>query len=1325
MKKIKLFTLLAAVVCATSMQAWTGSGTSADPYLIANATDWNTLATNVSGGNTYNGTYFKLTGDITVSEMVGTDGNRFAGTFNGNGHTLTFNQGTAGSRFSEQHCGPFRYISGATIKCLHIAGTIYTSNQFAGVVGRTGGTNHFIACRSSLTIDCSKSGDGTNGGFIGVVEGTRTYFTNCLFDGQLLGSSSHSNGGFCGWSQNGVTLTNCLFAPSSVTFSATSSKTFSRGNNVSDSNCYYKQLYGDAQGTNAGSMSNEELQEALGIGWEISGGKVVPIISLRALTGEGTELSPYMIGSATDWDNLAVNVALGETYSGRFFKLTNNITVSEMVGTDQNNHFAGTFDGDGYTLTFNKGTADSRFAENFCAPFRYTRGASLKNLIIAGTIYTSAQFAAVLGNAHGDTYIDRCRSSIVINSSISGDGTHGGFIGVTDDGHNHFTNCVFNGKMVGSNTNSCGGFVGWTDAIYGSSTSEFTNCLFAPAELTVGASGSATFSRGRDNNTANITLTNCYYASSFGTAQGTAVGSKTNTELASALGSVWIVQDSKVVPVLYYHFTGEGTEGNPYQIATATDWQGIVTNIKFYNENFNTKYFLQTADFSTTEMVGVCSGGSITKPFCGTYDGDSHTLTVNLPTATDDDAGPFRGIQGATIKNLHTAGTVDGGTFGYAGGIAGRAIGNSTIINCRSSVTVTASKNGDGSHGGLVGNSTGTTIEGCIFDGRLITTNNTYNCGGLVGWSQGGTIIRNCLFAPTEFTASMATNWSATFGRDGGNSGANYTITNSYYTQTFGKAQGKQTYSVTGAAGVTVANAGTATVYNVSGITSYGTGIKYNNVLYGGNGDNLSLAISGSTGYKPSAGTLTGAGPYVLTMADANTIIYPAASCTAPTAINPTYTGVAQALVNAGTVTGGTMYYSLDNSAWDAAIPTGTAAGDYTVYYKVIGDATHADYTPSPNTVAATIAKAPLTITADEKWIDYGDELMYMVATYTGFVNGEDAGVVSPAVHFSSDYTQGDDAGTYTITPYGAGAANYEISYQTGVLHVNKVASTITTTPTAIDGLVANGSAQTLINAGEATGGEMQYSLNNLSWSTELPTGTDANTYTVYYKVVGDINHTHISAASFEVTIAAPPVPTFIVIAANEDPQNAGVFYSTFFDKTVKYQLPDDGTKAFVAELVNTDLLLHEIASDAEVIPANTAVILQSPVNAITLTPTNAAAVTVTETNCLEGTDEPMAAPANCYVISGHSSDNSVVGVGFYQYTGTLKAHKAYTIYGGGYGAAPKRMRFIFSNEQNATNVEGIQPGQTCISIQKVIENGVLYIIRDGVRYDAQGQIVK
>ena len=83
-----------------------------------------------------------------------------------------------------------------------------------------------------------------------------------------------------------------------------------------------------------------------------------------------------------------------------------------------------------------------------------------------------------------------------------------------------------------------------------------------------------------------------------------------------------------------------------------------------------------------------------------------------------------------------------------------------------------------------------------------------------------------------------------------------------------------------------------------------------------------------------------------------------AALTKSPTAKSLTYTGSAQALVNAGTASDGTMNYSLDNSSWSTSIPTATNAGNYTVYYKVVGDASHADYLPSSNTVAVTINKA-------------------------------------------------------------------------------------------------------------------------------------------------------------------------------------------------------------------------------------------------------------------------------------------------------------------------------------------------------------------------------
>ena len=453
-------------------------------------------------------------------------------------------------------------------------------------------------------------------------------------------------------------------------------------------------------------------------------------------------------------------------------------------------------------------------------------------------------------------------------------------------------------------------------------------------------------------------------------------------------------------------------------------------------------------------------------------------------------------------------------------------------------------------------------------------------------------------------------------------------------------------------------------------------------------------------------------------------IPFQASLITAPTAAEGlVYTGTAQALLNNdGVAEGGTLKYSLDNSTWDAAIPTGTAAGNYTVYYMVQGDETHVDYTPSPNTVAASIAKAPLTIKADDKWLDYGDPLEFLVATYTGFVNGEGPGYVQPAVKFSSDYTQGDNAGTYTITPYGAGAANYEITYQPGILHVNKLYAAITTAPTAIEGLVANGSAQTLINAGEATGGEMQYSLDGWVWGTGLPTATDANTYTVYYRVVGDINHYSTSTASFPVTIA--PASASMVITANLDPLHAGVYYSTFYDSSVKYALPA-GVEAYVADLNGTDLVLTKIAEAGQVLPTNTAVILKAASASITLTVSDAAPVSFSATNDLLGTDvETNDIPANCYVLSGHSTDNTITGVGFYLYTGTLlKAHRAYAIFGGS-GAPPRMMRFVFGQEQVPTGTESVSEAASG-SVRKVMVNGQLFIEKDGVRVDVTGKQVR
>ena len=103
--------------------------------------------------------------------------------------------------------------------------------------------------------------------------------------------------------------------------------------------------------------------------------------------------------------------------------------------------------------------------------------------------------------------------------------------------------------------------------------------------------------------------------------------------------------------------------------------------------------------------------------------------------------------------------------------------------------------------------------------------------------------------------------------------------------------------------------------------------------------------------------TFTANGNFTGTIADKETGMLKANSsvATVPGANAPTYSEAAQELVTAGVANGGTLKYSLDNATWADAIPTGTNADTYEVWYKVFGDANHND-TDSVK-VDVTIAK--------------------------------------------------------------------------------------------------------------------------------------------------------------------------------------------------------------------------------------------------------------------------------------------------------------------------------------------------------------------------------
>lgn len=105
----------------------------------------------------------------------------------------------------------------------------------------------------------------------------------------------------------------------------------------------------------------------------------------------------------------------------------------------------------------------------------------------------------------------------------------------------------------------------------------------------------------------------------------------------------------------------------------------------------------------------------------------------------------------------------------------------------------------------------------------------------------------------------------------------------------------------------------------------------------------------------------------------------------------------------------------------------------------------------------------------------------------------------------------------------GDGTNEYNAFSKSDAITVNVVATpaaSVTAAPTAKTGLKYNGNDQALVSKGTANGGTMQYSLDNSTWSNTIPTGKDAKTYTVYYKVKGDSDHTDFTPTSNTVSVS-------------------------------------------------------------------------------------------------------------------------------------------------------------------------------------------------------------
>ena len=216
--------------------------------LIKDAAEWKAFCkiVNEKGRTNLNA---KLEADIDLGgdiAMIGRYDHKYAGTFDGQNHTLTLNWNTG-----ESDIAPFRRVDGATIKNLRTAGTIKSSGHFlAGLIDEASGDNNTISnCVSAVNITSSYTSDrcGAGGLISYIFPSARVTITDCLVKGAINGTGAGRKGigGFVYTNNGTCKLTNCLYAG---TNNGSNEYSYTFAPNADITNCYYLNACGTAQG---------------------------------------------------------------------------------------------------------------------------------------------------------------------------------------------------------------------------------------------------------------------------------------------------------------------------------------------------------------------------------------------------------------------------------------------------------------------------------------------------------------------------------------------------------------------------------------------------------------------------------------------------------------------------------------------------------------------------------------------------------------------------------------------------------------------------------------------------------------------------------------------------------------------------------------------------------------------------------------------------------------------------------------------------------------------------------------------------------------------
>ena len=693
-------------------------GTEDDPYIIDKTNEWNEFVTHVNNGNSYSGKYIKLTADIDVTTMAGVvSGNQqqkpFSGIFDGGGHTIT---ATISDIVDNQGTALFKYINGATIKNLTVAGSVNGGLHAAAIVGFSKGTGNRIEnCKATATVN----GASHIGGILGHGLDSHIDITKCIFSGKLNGGSVEK-GAIYGWGDTGgvATVNNCLYAMQDGQDETNLDVAQTHGGTVTVTDTY--------KSTTAGSY-----------GWIVDTDEPW-IIGLYAPIA-GIDGNTYYLRIGSKSDNVYSTYADMTVKSRIIVKGPITLTLGEGTTLNAKKGIEVSYDKSAF-LTIN---GPGALNIDDCNTYDAGIGAEkVGTLIINGGSITvkGGEYAAGIGCSY-----DRSSSGghIIINGGVvtaNGGSFSSGIGGSASSECNSAGNIEINGGQVKAFGHGAFGI--------GSGSAEDPS-----GTLKLGWTNPDDFvyikSANSDKKIASITFVE---------------GKQFYLEHTATFATTTNLYDYKLIPYTgtLPSLAGSGTENNPYLISSTDDWL-LFGELINRDTDYSGEFVKLAKDISVTTWVGTRED----RPFSGTFDGGRHTLTVNI-SQTESGAGvnqqgvaPFHFIKNATIKNLTVDGDITSDTY-HTSGLVGFASGTNLIEGC----TVKAKLHvGQDYVGGIVGHgltSTTTikgcvfagTIEGCVFAGTiegviLITPggNSRENVGGIWGWSDSGStpILINCL----------------------------------------------------------------------------------------------------------------------------------------------------------------------------------------------------------------------------------------------------------------------------------------------------------------------------------------------------------------------------------------------------------------------------------------------------------------------------------------------------------------------------------------------------------------------------------------------------